>query len=53
MLPLYVEQFGNCHSRTHSYGWEAQDLVEEARGKVAKLIGASPQEIIFTSGATE
>jgi len=53
MLPFFSERFGNPHSRTHHYGWDAEDVVEEARAKIASLIGASPKEIIFTSGATE
>lgn len=53
MLPFYVNVFGNPHSRTHAYGWESEKAVEEARGHIARLIGADPKEIIFTSGATE
>ncbi|KAI1081164.1 cysteine desulfurase [Whalleya microplaca] len=53
MLPFYVGIYGNPHSRTHAYGWESEKAVEEAREHVAKLIGADPKEIIFTSGATE
>mmetsp|Transcript_1482 Transcript_1482/g.2115 ORF Transcript_1482/g.2115 Transcript_1482/m.2115 type:complete len:406 (-) Transcript_1482:414-1631(-) len=53
MMPLMLSQYGNAHSRTHHYGWEAEDLVEAARKDVADLVGASPREIIFTSGATE
>ncbi len=53
MLPFFSERFGNPHSRTHHYGWDAEDVVEEARAQIASLIGASPKEIIFTSGATE
>lgn len=53
MLPLLTEQYGNPHSRTHAYGWEAEELVENAREEVAKLINAGPKDIVFTSGATE
>lgn len=53
MLPYYVGVYGNPHSRTHAYGWETDKAVEEAREHVARLIGADPKEIIFTSGATE
>ena len=53
MMPYMTQLYGNPHSRTHAYGWEAADVVEEGRAKVATLIGADPKEIIFTSGATE
>ncbi|XP_030528397.1 cysteine desulfurase, mitochondrial [Rhodamnia argentea] len=53
MLPFYLHRYGNPHSRTHLYGWESDLAVESARSHVASLIGASPKEIVFTSGATE
>ncbi|CAK7271651.1 cysteine desulfurase [Sporothrix epigloea] len=53
MMPFYVGIYGNPHSRTHSYGWESEKAVDEAREHVARLVGADPKEIIFTSGATE
>lgn len=53
MIPHFTENFGNPHSRNHTYGWQAEEAIETARSQVADLIGANPKEIVFTSGATE
>ena len=53
MIPWLREHFGNPASRSHAWGWEAEEAVEKARAQVADLIGADPREIVWTSGATE
>uniref|UniRef100_A0A7I4XXR9 cysteine desulfurase n=1 Tax=Haemonchus contortus TaxID=6289 RepID=A0A7I4XXR9_HAECO len=53
MIPYMLNEYGNPHSRTHAYGWKAEEAVEKARTHIATLIKADPREVIFTSGATE
>ncbi|MBC2770203.1 IscS subfamily cysteine desulfurase [Pusillimonas minor] len=53
MVPWLYEHFGNPASRSHAFGWEAEEAVEQARAEVAQLVNADPREIVWTSGATE
>src|SRR5262245_16961365 len=53
MLPYFTQHFGNPASASHAWGWKAQEAVEAARREVAGLLGATPREIVFTSGSTE
>jgi cysteine desulfurase len=53
MLPFFTAAFGNAASRQHPFGWAAREAIDDARGRIARLIGAKPKDVVFTSGATE
>jgi cysteine desulfurase len=53
MLPFFTDIFGNAASRQHPFGWAAREAIDDARGRIAALIGAKPKDVVFTSGATE